>query len=531
MTEQKKITKAAGIISLGTFLSRIMGFLRDMVLARLFGAGLAADAFFVAFRIPNMLRELFAEGSMSAAFIPVFTEYLTQKSRRDAWELAGAVFTTLLTILTAITLLGILFSPWIVKGLAPGFTQYPEKTALTILLNQIMFPYLLFISLSALVMGILNSFRSFAAPALSPVMFNLSIILAAFLLSPLFSKPILGIALGVLIGGLSQFLFQLPSLHRLGFSLLFKFNPTHPGVLKIGRLILPTMIGLSVTQINILVNTLLASFLSEGSVTYLFYGMRLIHFPLGLFGVAFATALLPTMASQAAAGAINDLKVTLSFGLRLVFFVTLPAMVGLIFLRIPIVHLLFEHGQFTSEATLNTATAVLFYSVGLWAFAGVRITIPTFYSLQDTTTPVKVAVLSMIINILLNLLLMGPLAHGGLALATSLSAIVHFFILLLLLKRRLGNIELGRLFTSLLRNISSCFLIAIICGLVSGLEIWNVQGDWFEKIVLIGMALLFSTAAYLLTQRLMGSEEFFFLQDFVSEKFRKKGTSLKNKKL
>jgi putative peptidoglycan lipid II flippase len=313
--------------------------------------------------------------------------------------------------------------------------------------------------------------------------------------------------------------------------LLFKFNPTHPGVLKIGRLILPTMIGLSVTQINILVNTLLASFLSEGSVTYLFYGMRLIHFPLGLFGVAFATALLPTMASQAAAGAINDLKVTLSFGLRLVFFVTLPAMVGLIFLRIPIVHLLFEHGQFTSEATLNTATAVLFYSVGLWAFAGVRITIPTFYSLQDTTTPVKVAVLSMIINILLNLLLMGPLAHGGLALATSLSAIVHFFILLLLLKRRLGNIELGRLFTSLLRNISSCFLIAIICGLVSGLEIWNVQGDWFEKIVLIGMALLFSTAAYLLTQRLMGSEEFFFLQDFVSEKFRKKGTSLKNKKL
>jgi len=522
MTEEKKITQAAGIISLGTLLSRIMGYIRDMVLARLFGAGLAADAFFVAFRIPNMLRELFAEGSMSAAFIPVFTEYLSQKSRRDAWELASAVFTTLLTILTGITLLGILFSPWIVKGLAPGFTQDPEKTALTILLNQIMFPYLLFISLSALVMGILNSFRSFAAPALSPVMLNLCMILAALFLSPLMSKPILGIAIGVLIGGLTQFLFQLPSLHRLGFSLAFKFNPTHPGVLKIGRLILPTMIGLSVTQINILVSTLLASFLSEGSVTYLFYGMRLIHFPLGLFGVALATALLPTLASHAAKGAINDLQRTFSFGLRFVFFITLPAMVGLIFLRVPIVHLLFEHGQFTSEATFNTASAVFFYALGLWAFAGVRIIVPTFYSLQDTTTPVKVAVFSMIINILLNLLLMGPLAHGGLALATSLSAMVNFLTLLHLLNRKLGKIELAHFFSSLIRNVVSCFPIVIICGLISRLEIWNAQDNWLEKTALIGISLLFSTAAYLLIHQLMKSEEFYFLKDIVSAKFLKK---------
>jgi len=518
MREEKQLTKAAGIISAATLLSRILGFIRDMMLARLFGATLAADAFFVAYRIPNMLRELFAEGAMAAAFIPVFTEYLTHKSRRDAWELASAVFTTLLTILTGITLLGILFSPFIVKLIAPGFTLSPEKVALTILLNQIMFPYLLFIGLSALLMGILNSLRSFAAPAFSPVMFNLCIILSAFLLSPLFDQPIIGIAVGVLIGGLVQFLFQIPSLRHQGFILSLRFQPNHPGVKKIGKLLLPTMIGLSVTQVNILVNTLLASYLSEGSVTYLFYGMRLIHFPLGLFGIALATALLPTMAALSAQGDLDGLRLKLSFGLRLVLFITLPAMIGLIFLRVPIVHILFEHGHFTSQATLNTASAVLFYSLGLWAFAGARITIPTFYALQDTATPARIGIFTMILNIILSLILMGPLAHNGLALATSLSAMFNFLALIIILQKRLGGLEVKRFFLSLLRTILACVIVAGICWTVSQQGIWKMNHLWGEKTLLLFVSITISSVCYFLTHWILKSEEVDFLGNMIKEK-------------
>lgn len=524
MKEEKQLAKAAGIISAATLLSRILGFIRDMMLARLFGATLAADAFFVAYRIPNMLRELFAEGAMAAAFIPVFTEYLTHKSRRDAWELASAVFTTLLTILTGITLLGILFSPFIVKLIAPGFTLSPEKVALTILLNQIMFPYLLFIGLSALMMGILNSLRSFAAPAFSPVMFNLCIILSAFLLSPLFDQPIIGIAIGVLIGGLVQFLFQIPSLRHQGFTLSLRFQPNHPGVKKIGKLLLPTMIGLSVTQVNILVNTLLASYLSEGSVTYLFYGMRLIHFPLGLFGIALATALLPTMAALSAQGDLDGLRLKLSFGLRLVLFITLPAMIGLIFLRVPIVHILFEHGHFTSQATLNTASAVLFYSLGLWAFAGARITIPTFYALQDTTTPARIGIFTMILNIILSLVLMGPLAHNGLALATSLSAMFNFLALIIILQKRLGGLEVKRFFLSLLRTILACVIVAGICWTVSQQEIWKMNDLWGEKILLLFVSITISSVCYFLVHWILKSDEFNFLGNMIKEKLFLKKT-------
>ncbi|HYT89611.1 MAG TPA: murein biosynthesis integral membrane protein MurJ, partial [Gemmataceae bacterium] len=422
--ERAQVVEAAGVIGLATLLSRILGFARDMVLARLFGAGLAADAFFVAYRIPNLLRELFAEGSMSAAFIPVFSEYLTKRTKRDAWELASAAFTTLLTVLTGVCLLGILAAPWIVKLIAPGFSDNPEREALTTLLTRIMFPYLLCIGLAALAMGVLNSVRSFAAPAFSPVLFNIAIIASAFLLAPLFAEPILAVAFGVVVGGFAQFLSQMPALRRAELLFGWRFDFAHEGVRRIGWLMAPALIGLSVTQINILVSTILASYF-PGGPTYLFYGMRLIHFPLGIFGVALATALLPSLSTQAAKGELDALRGTLGFGLRLIFFIIVPAMVGLILLRVPIVHLFFEHGRFTAADTQGTAAAVLAYAVGLWAFAGVRIVVSAFYSLQDTRTPVLVAALALGANVALSLLLMGPLAHAGLALATSLSAILN----------------------------------------------------------------------------------------------------------
>ncbi|HEY4485565.1 MAG TPA: murein biosynthesis integral membrane protein MurJ, partial [Nitrospiria bacterium] len=422
--EGRQITRAAGLIGLATAASRILGFVRDMVLARLFGAGYVADAFFVAYRIPNMLRELFAEGSMSAAFIPVFTETLTRKDRGEARTLASAVFTLLLIVVSAVTLLAIAAAPWIVTVIAAGFTDELGKFNLTVMLSRFMFPYLLFISLAALAMGMLNSLRAFAAPALSPVMFNLVIISCALWLAPHLTEPIFGVAIGVTLGGLAQFLIQMPSLRREGMIPQLHFDFSHPGVRRIGWLMLPAMIGLSVTQVNILVNTLLASFLPEGSQTFLFYGMRLVLFPLGIFGVALGTAILPTMSRQSSQGRLDEMKQTLAFGLRLIAFIIIPAMIGLMTLRIPIIHLFFEHGRFTAEATAGTAAALLAYSVGLPAFAGIRIVVAAFYSMQDTRTPVKIAAAAMAANVALSLLLMRPLAHGGLALATSLSAVL-----------------------------------------------------------------------------------------------------------
>ncbi len=515
--ERAQVVEAAGVIGVATLLSRILGFVRDMVLARLFGAGAAADAFFVAYRIPNLLRELFAEGSMSAAFIPVFSEYLTKRTKRDAWELASAAFTTLLTILTGVCLLGILAAPWIVSLIAPGFSGNAERQALTVLLTRIMFPYLLFIGLAALAMGVLNSVRSFAAPAFSPVLFNIGIIASAFLLAPLFAEPILAVAVGVVIGGFAQFLSQMPALRKAGLLFGWRFDFAHEGVRRIGWLMAPALIGLSVTQINILVSTILASYF-PGGPTYLFYGMRLIHFPLGIFGVALATALLPSLATQAAKGELDALRGTLGFGLRLIFFVIFPAMVGLILLRIPIVHLFFEHGRFTAADTQGTAAAVLAYAVGLWAFAGVRIVVSAFYSLQDTRTPVKVAAAALSANVALSLFLMGPLRHAGLALATSVSAVLNMVMLVILLDRRLGPFDWDAIARSHLRVLLAAVPIAVTCVWIAGLGVWTLPEAWASKTVMLIVGIGISAAGYVTVHALLRSEELDFLWSLLKKK-------------
>lgn len=518
--ERREIARAAGLIGLATLASRILGFLRDMILARLFGAGLVSDAFFVAYRIPNMLRELFAEGSMSAAFIPVFTETLTRQNRKEARRLASATFTTLLCVVSLITLLAILMAPWIVRAIAPGFQDTLGKFNLTVMLSRFMFPYLIFISLAALTMGMLNSLRAFAAPAASPVLFNVFIISAALWLSPQLTEPIFGVAIGVAVGGLAQLLIQIPSLRRQGMLPSFHWNPSHPGVKRIGWLLLPAMLGLSVTQVNILVNTLLASYLPEGSQTYLFYGMRLVLFPLGIFGVALGTAILPSLSKQAAEGKISELKKTLAFGLRMVFFIILPSMVGLIVLRVPIIHLFFEHGAFTPEATTGTATALVFYAIGLPAFAGVRIVVAAFYSLKDTKTPVKVAGLAMGVNIILNLALMGPLAHGGLALATSLSAVLNLSLLVAILHRRLAGIAWGAVLHSIAKVVLATLPVGLIGYLVSRLPLWALSGAWFEKGIGLMIGIGGCIGVYLLMHRRLKSDELDFVLNMVKERRR-----------
>ena len=510
--ERTQLVKAAGI-SVATFPSRILGFIRDMVLARLFGAGAAADAFFVAYRIPNLLRELFAEGSMSAAFIPVFSEYLVRRSKRDAWELASAAFTTLITILTALCLVGIVAAPWIVAAIAPGFGNDPDKQELTTLLTRIMFPYLLFIGLSALAMGVLNSIRSFAAPAFSPVMFNVGIILSALLLAPLFKEPILAVAVGVVIGGLLQFLIQLPALRKGGFLFRWRMDFGHDGVRRIGWLMAPALLGLSVTQINILVGTVLASFY-PGGPTYLFYGMRLIQFPLGVFGVAVATAVLPSLATQASNGDLQALRKTLGFALRLIFFIIFPAMVGLILLRTPIVHLFFQHGQFTAADTAGTAAAVLGYAVGLWAFAGVRIIVAAFYALQDTRTPMLVAVTALLANIGLSLLLMGPMAHAGLALATALSGILNMALLVAFLANRLGDMQWKSILASHVRVVLASSPIIATCLWIAGLGVWAQPEAWIAKVVMLFVGIGISVAGYVTVHALLRSDEMEFFWVF-----------------
>jgi len=457
---------------MATLLSRIFGFIRDMVMAWFLGAGFGADAFFVAFRIPNLLRRLLAEGSLTVAFVPVFTGYLTRTGKAEALHLAKSAVRVLSVLLAATALLGIVLSPLIVRVVAPGFYEIQEKFLLTVTLTRIMFPYIIFIGLAALAMGILNAFGHFAAPALSPVLLNLSMIGAVFLISPYLSSgthPGVGIAVGVLIGGMLQLAFHVPFLTKKGLTLRGKTRFYHPGLKRIGALMIPGAFGAAVYQINVLVGTMLASLLPEGSVSYLYYSDRLVQFPLGIFAVAIATAVLPSLSKQAALGEIGALKETFAYALRLVFFVTVPAMVGLIVLREPIVTLLFKRGAFDLKAARLTADALLYYAVGLWAFSGVRVVYSTFYALQDAVTPVKMALVSIAANIALGIVLMQYLLHGGLALAASLASMINFGLLLLAMRRKVGAMGLRAICLSMGRT--------VLCAGVMSAVIWSA-GRW-----------------------------------------------------
>jgi putative peptidoglycan lipid II flippase len=376
-----------------------------------------------------------------------------------------------------------------------------------------MFPYLLFIGLAALAMGMLNSLRQFLAPALSPVMLNIMTITAVVLSIRYLAQPIIGVAVGVVLGGMCQFLIQVPGLKKEGMMLEPRFSPGHPGVGKIARLAAPVFFSSSVNQFNIFIGTIFASFLATGSISYLFYGMRFIHFPLGIFGIAVATAVLPTMSAQAAKNEIEEFRETLSFGLRLVFFIMFPAMAGLITLRVPIVNLLLEHGQFDRISTLGVSKALLYYAVGLWAFAGVRIVAQAFYALQDTKTPVKIAVVALFANILLSAAFIAwtPLAHGGLALAASLAAMLNIGLLTMQLRKKIGRIDGRRIMISLLKIVPASIVMGVIGWRVSKDPVWPLAGNTLYKAELLAGAMAGSVLFYIIVMWILRSEELKFL--------------------
>ena len=511
MDEKRNITKAAGLMSVATFISRILGYAKDMILAVFFGATGLSDTFFVAFRIPNLLRELFAEGSMSSAVIPVVTEHQTKYGDEEAKRLVRIIFTSITIFVGLICVLGIIFAPAIVTAIAPGFLNMPDKFSLTVLLTRLMFPFLLFISLAAIVMGALNTRRIFFIPAVAPAMLNITIIAAVLLLAPGMEQPIIAVAIGVAIGGLVQFAFQIPSFFKNGYSLTPQYDFRHPGLKKISILILPATMGMAVAQINIFISTILASYLAEGSITYLYYSMRLIQFPIGIFGVAMGMAVLPTLSEHAVKRDFDSLRSDFSFALRLLFFMTIPAMAGLIALREPIVNMLFQRGKFDCAATIGTSQALLFYSLGIWAMVGVRIVTVSFYSMQDTKTPVKVAVIALLTNIILSLIFLGPLKHSGLALANAIASSVNFTALFFMLRKKLGRVE-GRKIAASFIKISTASAVTGLMGwfIIRG-DIWMQSGKIIEKASAMTGVIALYIAVYILIMYLFRSEELTYL--------------------
>jgi len=468
---QKKITSSVMIVSLGTFISRILGYIRDMLIANRFGASWVTDAFFAAWKIPNTLRELLGEGALSAAFIPVFTEYLKIKNRKEAFYLANLVLNGLLIISILITTLGIILAPLIITIVVPGFIG-KEAFSLTVTLTRIMFPFTIFISLAALVMGILNSCQHFTLPAFAPAVLNISLILSIFFLCPMFSqKPIYGLSLGLLLGGLFQLLIQIPALikERMAYRLVIDF--LEPGVKKIILLMLPRALGAGVTQINIFICDLLASFLIFGSISALFYSNRLIHLPLALFGIAIGTVLFPAMSRQVVEGNLEEMKKSLSWGLKTVIFTCLPATIGLMVLGREIIQLLLQHGEFDLADTNRTYLALFFYSFGLVGFASLKVIIPAFYSLQDTWTPVKMSIISVIANIIFSLLLMGPLEQGGLTLSLSLTGFLNTTLLLIKLRQKIGPLGITQLLYFFLKVLFASSITGIFCWIITRLNI------------------------------------------------------------
>ncbi|MEJ2346389.1 MAG: murein biosynthesis integral membrane protein MurJ [Gammaproteobacteria bacterium] len=438
----RKLLKSTATVGAMTLLSRLLGFARDMVFARFFGAGAGTDAFFVAFKIPNFMRRLFGEGAFSQAFVPVLSEYKTQRDREQVQDLLNGVAGTFAAVLVLVTVVGVLAAPLLIALFAPGFIGDASKYDIAVSMLRLTFPYLLFISLTAFAGGILNTYGRFGVPAFTPVLLNLSLIAAAIWLAPHMQRPVTALAVGVFVAGVAQLLFQVPFLLRLRLMPRPRFDRVHEGVRRIMRLMLPAIFGSSVAQINLLFDTLIASFLVTGSVSWLYYSDRLMEFPLGVFGIALGTVILPSLSSRHAEAAPERFAETLDWGLRWALLIGAPASLGLMILAQPVLATLFNYGEFGAHDVRMATFSLVAFSVGLLGFILVKVLAPGFYARQDTRTPVRVGVIAMVTNIALNLLFVVPLAvsgypapHAGLALATSLAAFVNAALLFRHLRR------------------------------------------------------------------------------------------------
>jgi putative peptidoglycan lipid II flippase len=467
LTEKKQILKSASIISLVTILSRILGYVRDQRMTFLLGTSLTANAFVLAYRIPNLFRRLVAEGSMTASFIPVFTTYMREKSKEEMWAFANSLFWTLAFVVALITVLGMIFSPGVIHAFtaSSGGSNVSWNEAIT--LNRVIFPYLFFVSLAALAMGILNCFHMFGLPAATPVLLNLSVIIFSIgVVWPHFKDPAVSLSVGVLVGGALQFLIQVPSLVRKGMTFKFGISFSHPGIRNVARLMVPRFFGIGIGQINLFVDTYFATAgkMPEGSLAALYIADRVMELVLGGYAIAVATAILPMMSHQAAAKDYEGLKKTLTFSVRIVAFITIPAALGLMILREPIIRVLFQHGHFVASSTRLTARCLLYYAIGLPALASVKLIVPAFYSTHDTKTPVIVAMVSLVVNAGLNIIflhfLFNQVQNGGPALATALACFVDFFALFIIFRLRYGQLGI----MEIVRSFSRVFACSAIMG-------------------------------------------------------------------
>lgn len=507
-----RLLRSGATISAMTMISRVLGLLRDMIVARYFPVDGATDAFYVAFRIPNLLRRLFAEGAFSLAFVPVLSEYKEQQDRETLKDLLDHVAGYLGLVLLVITVVGVVAAPVVMWIFAPGFDAKPDaRPELAVEMLRITFPYILFISLTAFVSGILNTFHKFAIPALTPALLNVVMIAAAIWGAPYFGQPILALAWGVFFAGVAQLLFQLPTLARLGLLPRFRIRRGHQGVSRIMRLMAPTLFGSSIAQLNLLINTLLASFLAVGSITWLYYSDRFVELPLAIVGVALGTVILPKLSSDHAKADAAQFRQTMDWALRLGLLVSIPATLGLMLLAKPILAAVMMHGAYEWRDVQMSALSLTTYSFGLSGFILVKVLAPGFYSRQDTKTPVKIGVISIFSNMALNVLIVLPWylsglpgAHAGLALATALAGYVNAGLLFHHLhKQQIFDPEQGwRKF--LMQIVLACAVMGSLLWLASPADDWWRTSLVWEKVLwLVGLIVL-ALGSYFATLRLTG---------------------------
>ncbi|MEJ2144470.1 MAG: murein biosynthesis integral membrane protein MurJ [Acidobacteriota bacterium] len=521
MSRGAKSALAAGKVSVAVFLSRILGLVRDQFFANLFGAGLYNDAWLVAFRIPNLLRDLFAEGALSAAFLPTFTEIYRKQGRAQAWHLANLVLSGVLILLGIVTIILFLFSTLFVHGLAAGFADVPGKVHITSTLIRILSPFLMLVALASVAMGILNAFNHYFLPALAPALFNVALILTAIFGVPLFRSagilPVYAMGFGALIGGVLQFAVQIPIMRKEGFHFRFRINWRDSGIRRMRKLLGPALIGVSAVQVNILVNTQLASFLQDnGPVSWLSYAFRIMYLPIGLFGVAVGVVNLREVSVFAAQEQYHELKETVADSLKLISFMAIPSTIGLVVLAAPIVRVLFQRGDFTAQDTYFTAWALVAYAVGLTAYSCNKVYVPTFYALDDTRTPVRISIFTVCTNIAINVALIWALPVDykfvGLALGTSLSVTLSNSLLSWRLRQRLGDLhEFG-----IRRMVARDFVAAALMGgLVWWLDgtlahVWPLRGI-VGQVSQLGVLIGVGGAVYLVLCRLFGVHEVGYL--------------------
>ncbi len=504
------LLKALATVSSMTLVSRILGFVRDVLIARLFGAGLATDAFFVAFRIPNMLRRLFAEGAFSQAFVPVLSEYRTRRGDSETKLLVDRTASLLALALLAATALGVAAAPIIIYVSAPGFAASPAKFDLTVAMLRITFPYILFISLVSLAGGVLNTWSRFAIPALTPALLNLSFIFAALFLSPYFEPPVMVLAWAVFVGGALQLALQVPALAKIGMLPRPRLSFSDPGVRRILLLMGPAVLGVSVAQVSLLINTIFASYLEDGSVSWLYYADRLMEFPTGLLGVALGTILLPSLSKYHSASDENEYSKLLDWGLRLTFILAAPAAVALALLSVPLVTTLFHYGQFGERDVWMTRQALIAYSAGLLGLILVKVLAPGFYARQNIATPVRIAIVTLVATQLMNAALIVPLKHAGLALAIGLGACLNAGLLYRKLREYgIYHPQAGwRMFT--LKVAAALATMAVVLWLAMGPERWWLGASGATRAAAIAGLVLLGGAAYFGALWILG----FRLRDF-----------------